>query len=74
MTVVGRSWWETALVWVGFPVLGAFAGRLARSVAEWALGLSWVPFQGPLLLIESLPEPQATYVLTAGSSWASWWR
>lgn len=65
MTVVGRSWWETGLVWVGFPLVGAVVGWFARPVAEWALGLAWVPFQGPLQLIESLPEPQATYVLTA---------
>ncbi len=51
---------ERALVWVGFPLVGAGAGWLIKSVAGWAVSLPWVPFQGPLELVASIPEPQAT--------------
>jgi hypothetical protein len=51
---------ERALVWVGFPLIGAAAGWLLKSLAEWATSLPWVPFQGPLELVASVPDPQAT--------------
>jgi hypothetical protein len=47
-------------VWVGFPLIGAAAGWLLKSLAEWATSLPWVPFQGPLELVASVPDPQAT--------------
>jgi hypothetical protein len=49
-----------ALVWVGFPLVGAAAGWLLKSLAGWATTLPWVPFQGPLELVGSVPDPYAT--------------
>jgi hypothetical protein len=59
-TVVAPPPLERALVWVGFPLIGAGAGWLLKSLAEWATSLPWVPFQGPLELVASVPDPQAT--------------
>jgi hypothetical protein len=59
-TVVAPAPAERALVWVGFPLIGAVAGWLLKSLAEWATTLPWVPFQGPLELVASVPEPYAT--------------
>ena len=59
-TVVAPPPLERALVWVGFPLIGAAAGWLLKSLAEWATSLPWVPFQGPLELVASVPDPQAT--------------
>ncbi|HET6747878.1 MAG TPA: hypothetical protein VFL71_01340 [Actinomycetes bacterium] len=59
-TVVAPPPAERALVWVGFPLIGAAAGWLLKSLAEWATSLPWVPFQGPLELVASVPDPQAT--------------
>ena len=60
VTVVGPQRGELAVVWVGFPLVGAGAGLLLKSIAGWVTGLAWVPFQGPFELIDSVPEPQAT--------------
>lgn len=66
-TVVARPAWEFALVWFGFPLAGAAVGWFAQPLAQWALGLDWVPMQGPLELVESIPEPLGRIVLvTAG--------
>jgi hypothetical protein len=59
-TVVAEPIWLHTLYWIVFPILGAGLGWLLRLVAHWALGLKWVPFQGPLELIDSIPEPQIT--------------
>lgn len=59
-TVVRRGVGERALVGVGFPVLGV-AVLLGLSVAaDWLAGLPWVPWQGPIRLVASVPEPYAT--------------
>ncbi|RCV50311.1 hypothetical protein DEF23_17090 [Marinitenerispora sediminis] len=50
---------ERLLVWGGFPLLGAGAGWLLAWLAPWAASLRWVPFQGPLELVASIPHPQA---------------
>ncbi|WP_017540782.1 YqeB family protein [Nocardiopsis halophila] len=49
-------------VWVRLllPVLGLGAGLLLKWTAQWIVSLPWAPFQGPLELLESLPEPGAT--------------
>ncbi|MER7397263.1 hypothetical protein ABT381_17335 [Streptomyces sp. NPDC000151] len=49
-----------ALVWAGFPLLGAGLGWLLDAVADWVASLPWAPLQGPFELVASLPEPQAT--------------
>jgi hypothetical protein len=66
-TTVGPGPVERAVVWGGFPLLGTGAGWLLKAGADWAAGLPWVPFQGPLRLLASVPEPLATLVvLTLG--------
>lgn len=59
-TVVEAPAAERVLVWGGFPVAGAGLGWLVKALAGWASTLPWVPFQGPLELIASLPEPWVT--------------
>lgn len=59
-TVVAPAPVERALVWVGFPLIGAGAGWLLKALAGWATSLPWVPFQGPLELVASIPDPSAT--------------
>jgi hypothetical protein len=59
-TVVAPAPWWRALVWVGFPLIGAGAGWLLKSLAEWATSLPWIPFKGPLELVASIPDPYAT--------------
>ncbi|MBB5869883.1 hypothetical protein F4553_003262 [Allocatelliglobosispora scoriae] len=61
-TIVGPSAAERAFVWIGFPLVGAGAGWLLKALAGWAADLPWFPFQGPLKLLDSLAEPQATIV------------
>jgi hypothetical protein len=63
-TAVAEPAWVRALVWIGFPLLGAGTGWLLKSVAGWVVSLPWAPFQGPFTLvnhlISSFGEPQAT--------------
>jgi hypothetical protein len=59
-TVVAQPLLERVLYWVGFPVVGTGLGWLLQATAGWLLGLPWVPFQGPLRLVESIPQPQLT--------------
>ncbi|GAB3498588.1 YqeB family protein [Amycolatopsis cihanbeyliensis] len=59
-TVLAEPPWLQAVYLLGFPALGAGAGWLLRRLADWALGLAWIPFQGPLELIDSVPEPHLT--------------
>jgi hypothetical protein len=59
-TVVAEPGWRRDLVWIGFPLLGAAAGWLLKSVAGWVASLPWVPFQGPFKLVASVPEPHAS--------------
>jgi hypothetical protein len=63
-TAVAEPAWVRALVWIGFPLLGAGTGLLLKSVAGWVVSLPWAPFQGPFTLVDrliaSFGEPQAT--------------
>lgn len=59
-TEVSYSRWAWALVWAGFPVVGAGLFWLVKSMAGWVAGLAWVPFQGLFKLVASIDEPQAT--------------
>ncbi|WP_166346349.1 YqeB family protein [Phytoactinopolyspora limicola] len=43
-----------------FPLLGGGAGWLLRQAAGWAESVRWMPYQGPLELIDSWPEPHTT--------------
>lgn len=64
-TVVTRPGWEVALVWLGFPALGAVLGWLVKPVTTWALSLPWAPFEGPMRVVDSIPEPWAVVVPVA---------
>jgi len=59
-TPVGPSTSARAVVWIGFPLLGAGVGWLLTAVADWAASLPWIPWQGPFELVASIPEPLAT--------------
>lgn len=59
-TVVTYPRWAWALVWAGFPAVGAGVAWLLKAIAGWVAGLAWAPLQGPFKLVASIPEPQAT--------------
>lgn len=54
---LGLSWADRMLVWAVPPLLGAVVGWFLPAIADWATGLAWVPFQGPLELIASIQGP-----------------
>lgn len=54
-TVVEPSRNTRLTLWWGLPLLGIVVGWLLKTLAGWALDLPWVPLEGPLELIESLP-------------------
>jgi hypothetical protein len=59
-------------VHVGIPLLGAAAGLLLRWLAGRATTVAWMPFQGPLELIDSLPEPYVTIGAVIAGVVAGW--
>ncbi|HTJ34430.1 MAG TPA: hypothetical protein VL738_14475 [Dactylosporangium sp.] len=52
--VLGLTRSDRVVVLGGFPVVGGIVGWALPIVARWLLGLRWVPFEGPLRLIEHL--------------------
>ncbi|MFI0260490.1 hypothetical protein ACH4OW_15815 [Streptomyces sp. NPDC017056] len=56
-TTVGPTTGERALLWAGFPVLGAVALWLVSRAAAWVASLPWAPMQGVFKLVASAPEP-----------------
>lgn len=46
-----------AFVLAAFAAAGAVLGFVLPWLARWALGLPWVPFQGPLELLSSFDDP-----------------
>ncbi len=60
MTVVDEGSGTKLVRWVGLPAAGTVAAWLLKLAAEWLVTLRWVPFKGPLELIDSIPEPAAT--------------
>ncbi|MFG3708612.1 hypothetical protein ACGF7U_28320 [Micromonospora sp. NPDC047670] len=59
-TVVDGGAAELALLWGGFPLLGAGAGWLLTAGAGWLAELPWAPAQDLLELVAGLPDPQAS--------------
>ncbi|MFG1910937.1 hypothetical protein [Kribbella sp. NPDC048928] len=57
-TVIGHSTGDKVLLFGGLPLAGLVLGFFLPRLADWAAGLSWVPFQGVLRLI---------------AAWDSWW-
>ena len=52
-----------ALFFVIPAVLGAGIGLAVHFLLEWLLGLPWLPFRGPLKLLDSIPDQIALPVL-----------
>jgi len=52
-TVVGYSTATKVMLYGGFGLIGLGIGYFLPRIAEWALKLPWVPFEGPLKLIQS---------------------
>ena len=46
--------------WAGLPAAGAVVVLLLKLLANWLVTLRWVPYKGPLELVDSIPEPWAT--------------
>ncbi|WFE50060.1 hypothetical protein [Micromonospora sp. WMMD1155] len=59
-TVVSGGPLELAVLWGGFPLLGAGAGWLLAAATGWLDRLPWVPFGDLIAWLNRLPEPQAT--------------
>ncbi|MET8088584.1 hypothetical protein [Micromonospora sp. NPDC005220] len=59
-TVVSGGPLELAVLWGGFPLLGAGAGWLLAAATSWLARLPWVPFGDLIEWLDRLPEPQAT--------------
>ncbi|MCZ7376652.1 YqeB family protein [Micromonospora sp. WMMC250] len=59
-TVVSGGPLELAVLWGGFPLLGAGAGWLLAAATGWLNRLPWVPFGDLIEWLDRLPEPQAT--------------
>ncbi|RLP95003.1 hypothetical protein [Micromonospora sp. CV4] len=59
-TVVSGGPLELAVLWGGFPLLGAGAGWLLAAATGWLVRLPWVPFRNLVEWLDRLPEPQAT--------------
>ena len=58
-TTVSDPPWEQALVWLGFPPLGAALGWLLDLLVGWVASLPGGPFHGAFELADRLPEPHA---------------
>lgn len=59
-TVVDEGSGTKLIRWVGLPGGCAVVVWLLKLAAGWLVTLRWVPFKGPLELIDSIPEPAAT--------------
>ncbi|PZF91509.1 hypothetical protein C1I99_23480 [Micromonospora deserti] len=59
-TVVSGGPAELALLWGGFPALGAGAGWLLAAGAGWLAGLPWAPARELFALVAGLPDARAT--------------
>lgn len=70
-TVVGGSKSDRIIIYGGFSGLGAILGYFIPAIAAWALTLPWIPFEGPIKIINSfngfwLPIILAVVGLIAG--------
>ncbi|CAM5447727.1 hypothetical protein GCM10010329_34800 [Streptomyces spiroverticillatus] len=61
-TVIRQKISNRILVAAGFPVLGAVAGWLLKLLANWAASWPWIPWEGPVELVNNAPEPVVTLV------------
>lgn len=56
-TVLAEPVWGRVLMWAGFPVAGAAVGFVLSLLVDWLLTLPWIPFEGPLRLLQQIPAP-----------------
>lgn len=54
-TTLTRPRGEWALIWLGFPLVGAVLGWLLPRLAGWLVGFDWLPLPGPVELVADLP-------------------
>jgi hypothetical protein len=59
-TVVADSTSARVLMWTGLPAGCAVLAWLLQLLATWLVTLEWVPFKGPLKLVDSIPAPWDT--------------
>jgi len=52
--------WRAGIV-IGFAALGLTVGWFLPAFVRWALDLPWIPFKGPLRLLDSVPDPWLQY-------------
>jgi hypothetical protein len=64
-TVVAESRRLVALVWIGFPLLGAAVGWALQAGSIWLAGQPWVPKRRVFEFVADLPELPRTAVGTA---------
>ena len=72
-TFLGFSKGDRIVLFGGFMILGTAVGWLLPWLAGWAVDQPWVPFHGPLRLIDSIPQPELTIGAAAvgliGGTW-----
>ncbi|MGF9913123.1 DUF308 domain-containing protein [Paenibacillus ehimensis] len=73
ITVIGLTLFERIFVLITPPVVGLIVGYFLPSIADWAAGLPWFPFQGPLKLVASIQGMWLTIVTTILGLIAGMW-
>ncbi|MFI5425858.1 hypothetical protein [Aeromicrobium sp. UC242_57] len=63
--VVRHSAGYHVFLWTVLPLLGVLAGWTLSRVPDWVDGLSWIPFQGPIELLDQVTGRVGTIVLLA---------
>jgi hypothetical protein len=61
-TVVAEPAWGWALVFTGFPLLGAGAGWLLAAGAGWIAEIPFLPFDFVVRAVDGAPQPVTTVV------------
>ncbi|GIO34255.1 hypothetical protein J2TS6_53960 [Paenibacillus albilobatus] len=72
-TELGVTKADKWIIWTLFPVAGAAVGWFIPPLAEWALKLPWIPFEGPLKLISSLHGGWVTFATASLGALAGGW-
>lgn len=62
-SIVGYGVSTKVTLYAGFGVVGLVLGYFLPRIATWALTLKWIPFQGPIELINSFRGPWLDVVL-----------
>ncbi|WP_079911517.1 hypothetical protein [Paenibacillus sp. 32352] len=73
ITIIGLTPFERIFLLIAPPAAGLIVGYFLPSIADWAAGLPWFPFQGPLKLVASIQEIWLTAVTTILGFIAGMW-